>query len=96
MSEKGHQLPRPSLAGAAAIPHTTDTKADGLRGTPSAIVDKLAMEVAKILSDPQVKARADAAGLYPATSTPAEFAAFIQHEAARWPTVAKNSGMHFD
>jgi len=66
------------------------------RGTPSAIVDKLAMEVAKILGDPQVKARADAAGLYPATSTPAEFTAFIQHEAARWPTVVKNSGMHFD
>ena len=66
------------------------------RGTPSAIVDKLAGEVAKILSDPQVKARADAIGLYPATSTPAEFATFIQQEAARWPTVVKNSGMHFD
>jgi tripartite-type tricarboxylate transporter receptor subunit TctC len=66
------------------------------RGTPSAIVDKLALEVAKILGDPQVKARADAAGLYPATSTPAEFTAFIQHEAARWPAVVKTSGMHFD
>jgi tripartite-type tricarboxylate transporter receptor subunit TctC len=66
------------------------------RGTPPAIVDKLAGEVAKILGDPQVKSRADAVGLYPATSTPAEFSAFIQHEAARWPTVVKNSGMHFD
>jgi tripartite-type tricarboxylate transporter receptor subunit TctC len=66
------------------------------RGTPSAVVDKLAAEVAKILNDPQVKAKADAAGLYPATSTPAEFTTFIQHEAARWPTVVKNSGMHFD
>jgi tripartite-type tricarboxylate transporter receptor subunit TctC len=66
------------------------------RGTPPAIVDKLAGEVANILGDPQVKARADAVGLYPATSTPAEFSAFIQHEAARWPAVVKNSGMHFD
>ena len=66
------------------------------RGTPSAIVDKLAAEVAKIFAIPQVKARADAAGLYPVTSTPAEFAAFIQHEAARWPAVVKKSGMHFD
>jgi tripartite-type tricarboxylate transporter receptor subunit TctC len=66
------------------------------RGTPSAIVDKLAAETAKILSDPQVKARADAVGLFPVTNTPAEFAAFIQHEAARWPEVVKKSGLHFD
>jgi tripartite-type tricarboxylate transporter receptor subunit TctC len=65
-------------------------------GTPTAIVDKLAAEAAKILSDPQVKARADAVGLFPVTSTPAEFAAFIQHEAARWPEVVKRSGLHFD
>ena len=66
------------------------------RGTPPAIIDKLAQEVAKILGDPQVKAQADAAGLFPATDTPAEFTAFIQHEAARWPDVVKKSGLHFD
>jgi tripartite-type tricarboxylate transporter receptor subunit TctC len=66
------------------------------RGTPPAIVDKLAAEVAKVLGDPQVKARADAVGLFPATDTPTEFAAFIQHEAARWPEVVKRSGLHFD
>ncbi len=66
------------------------------RGTPAAIIDKLSGEVAKILNDPEVKAKADAVGLYPATSTPAEFAAFIQHEAARWPAIVKKSGMHFD
>jgi tripartite-type tricarboxylate transporter receptor subunit TctC len=65
-------------------------------GTPPAIVDKLAAEVAKILGDPQVKARADAVGLFPSTDTPAEFESFIQHEAARWPEVVKRSGMHFD
>jgi tripartite-type tricarboxylate transporter receptor subunit TctC len=43
-----------------------------------------------------VKARADAVGLFPATDTPTEFAAFIQHEAARWPEVVKRSGLHFD
>jgi len=65
-------------------------------GTPPAIIDKLAAEVAKILGDPQVKARTDAVGLFPVTDTPTEFAAFIQHEAARWPEVVKKSGMHFD
>jgi tripartite-type tricarboxylate transporter receptor subunit TctC len=66
------------------------------RGTPPFIVDKLAGEVAKILGSADVKAKADAVGLYPATSTPAEFAAFIKQEAARWPSVVKASGMHFD
>ncbi len=65
-------------------------------GTPPAIVDKLAAEVAKILGDREVKARADAVGLFPATDTPTEFATFIQHEAARWPEVVKRSGLHFD
>jgi tripartite-type tricarboxylate transporter receptor subunit TctC len=66
------------------------------RGTPQPIIDKLSGEVAKILNNPEVKARADAVGLYPATSTPAEFAALIRSEAQRWPPVIKKSGMHFD
>jgi tripartite-type tricarboxylate transporter receptor subunit TctC len=66
------------------------------KGTPPTIVDKLADEVAKILNDPAIKARADAAGLYPVTSTPAEFGKFIRAEAARWPEIVKKSGMHFD
>jgi tripartite-type tricarboxylate transporter receptor subunit TctC len=65
-------------------------------GTPAPIVDKLAGETAKILNDPAIKARADAVGLYPASSTPAEFAAFIRGEAARWEPVVKKSGLHFD
>jgi tripartite-type tricarboxylate transporter receptor subunit TctC len=30
------------------------------------------------------------------SSSPAEFAAFIRKEAARWPDVVKKSGLHFD
>jgi tripartite-type tricarboxylate transporter receptor subunit TctC len=66
------------------------------RATPPAIVNKLAAEVAKILADPAVRSHADAVGIFPVTSTPAEFAVFIQQEAARWPSVVKSSGMHFD
>ena len=60
------------------------------------IIDKLQGETAKILNDPAIKARADAVGLYLSSSTPAEFAAFIHNEAARWQPVVKKSGMHFD
>jgi tripartite-type tricarboxylate transporter receptor subunit TctC len=65
-------------------------------GTPPAIVNKLSSEVANVLGNKELKAKADAVGLYPATLTPPEFAAFIQQEAARWPAVVKLSGMHFD
>jgi tripartite-type tricarboxylate transporter receptor subunit TctC len=66
------------------------------KGTPPAIVEKLQKEIAKTLTDPAVKAKADAAGLYPATTTPAEFASFIKTEAARWSKVVAESGMKYD
>jgi tripartite-type tricarboxylate transporter receptor subunit TctC len=66
------------------------------KGTATGIIDKLNREVAKALSDPAVKAKADASGLYPATCTPAEFAAFIRQEAQRWSTVVKESGLQYD
>jgi tripartite-type tricarboxylate transporter receptor subunit TctC len=66
------------------------------KGTPVPIVEKLHAEVAKILADPAVKSKADASGLYPATSTPAEFSAFIRKEAERWSAVVKDSGMKYD
>jgi tripartite-type tricarboxylate transporter receptor subunit TctC len=66
------------------------------KGTPTPIIDKLQAEVAKILADPAIKAKADASGLYPATSTPAEFAVFIRKEAQRWSVVVKDSGMKYD
>jgi tripartite-type tricarboxylate transporter receptor subunit TctC len=66
------------------------------KDTPPAIVAKLQQGVAKALADPAIKAKADAAGLYPATTTPAEFADFIKTEAARWQTVVAESGMKYD
>ena len=66
------------------------------RGTPPAVIDKLSAEVQKVLNDPALKAKAETVGIYAVSSTPAEFSAFIKHEAARWPDVVKKSGMHFD
>ena len=66
------------------------------KGTPAGIIDKLQVEVAKVLADPAIKTKADASGLFPATSTPAEFAAFIRKEAQRWSTVVQETGMKYD
>ena len=66
------------------------------KGTPARIVEALAREVGKILADPAIKAKADASGLFPATNTPAEFAALIRKEAARWEAVVKETGLKYD
>jgi len=66
------------------------------KGTPAAVIDKIQAEVAKASADPAVKTKADASGLFPATSTPAEFAAFIRKEAQRWSSVVKETGMKYD
>jgi len=89
----------PTLDAAAGINLGDLTVWNGLvapHGTPPAILDKLAAEAAKILNDPDFKAKAEAVGLYPASSTPTEFAAFIRIQAARWPEIVRKSGMHFD
>jgi tripartite-type tricarboxylate transporter receptor subunit TctC len=66
------------------------------KGTSRPLAQKLRNEVAKILNDPGIKAKADAAGLFPATSTPNEFAIFIAREAERWSKVVKESGIRYD
>jgi len=66
------------------------------KGTPQPIADKLSRKIAETLADPAIKQKADAAGLYPSTSTPAEFAAFIRKEAERWAPVVKETGIQYD
>jgi tripartite-type tricarboxylate transporter receptor subunit TctC len=66
------------------------------KDTPRPIADKLSRKVAEILADPAIKQKADAAGLFPSTSTPAEFAAFIRKEAERWAPVVKETGIQYD
>jgi tripartite-type tricarboxylate transporter receptor subunit TctC len=65
-------------------------------GTPAPVVAKLQAEIARTLADPAIKAKADAAGLYPATTTPTEFAAFIKAEAERWSKIIPTTGMKYD
>ena len=91
----------PSLSAAAELPEIDESATwIGLlapAGTPGAIVDKLHAEVARIYADPAMQERLQKAGLFPVSSTPAEFDAFIRNETARWSKVIKdNAGMRFE
>jgi tripartite-type tricarboxylate transporter receptor subunit TctC len=66
------------------------------KGTPPAVVGKLQGEVAKILADPAIKGKADAAGLFPVTTSAEQFASFIRKEAERWAPVVRDTGMKYD
>ena len=61
-------------------------------GTPPAITARLQGEFAKALAAPDVKQRLDNLGYVIVANTPAEFAAYIKTEIAKWAKVVKASG----
>ena len=65
-------------------------------GTPADIINKLQHEIARILILPDVKEKLLSVGLDPATSTPAEFTAFIRSESERWGKAIKEAGIRLD
>jgi tripartite-type tricarboxylate transporter receptor subunit TctC len=62
-------------------------------GTPKAIVDKLSDETARILKLPDISKRISELGAEPVGSTPAQFAALIKEEIAKWAKVIKDANV---
>ncbi len=60
-------------------------------GTPKDIVNKLSVEIARILKQPDVHKRISELGGEPVGSTPEEFAALIKSEIAKWAKVIKEA-----
>ena len=61
-------------------------------GTPGTIVARLNTEIVGILRVPEVKERLAAQGAEAASTTPAQFAAYIRTEAVKWAKVVRESG----
>lgn len=62
-------------------------------GTPKEIVNALNAEIGKALASPDVRERLAAQGAEPRTSTPQEFASYIQAEITKLAPVVKQSGV---
>ena len=62
-------------------------------GTPREIVMRLQTEMAKILAQPDIRARLEAMGLEPSGMTPDELAAFETAERAKWAKVVKDGAI---
>jgi len=63
------------------------------QGTPARVVDKLDRELTAILALPDVKASFSAQGIDAASSRPAEFAALMRREDARWAGIIKKNNI---
>lgn len=65
-------------------------------GTPRAIVDRIAADVAKVIALPEVRARLADLGLEPVGGTPAELAAIVRKDHERWGRVIRNAKIRAD
>ncbi len=62
-------------------------------GTPRDIIARLHAEVAKAITEPDVKQRLDVLGYVPISSTPEEATARFKSDAAKWAKVIHDAGM---
>jgi tripartite-type tricarboxylate transporter receptor subunit TctC len=61
--------------------------------TPPAIVEKLSADANRVLQDAEVKQRMLALGAEPSGDTPAQFAAFIRDDQAKWSKLMRERGI---
>jgi tripartite-type tricarboxylate transporter receptor subunit TctC len=64
--------------------------------TPEPAIARYTNEVAGVLSRPAFRARLQAIGVDPAPGSPAEFAAFVERDRARWTQLVRSVGIRPD
>ena len=79
----------PTMAEAGVADQEADTLTGVVApaGTPKEIVDQLQRDIAKIVAQPDTKAKLDALGFRPVANTPAAFATQIKSEMEKWGKV---------
>ena len=65
-------------------------------GTPPEVVSRLNAEIVKILNEPAMRERLEGDGTTVVTSSPAEFAALVRADVARWAEIVKMTGIRVD
>ena len=68
----------------------------GPAGMPTAVVEKLNAAVVRIVKEPAMSKFLSEQGAEPYTNTPAEYAAYIKAEVAKWAKAVKDSGARVD
>jgi tripartite-type tricarboxylate transporter receptor subunit TctC len=81
----------PTMAEAGVADQEADTLTGIVApaGTPKEVVDQLQRDIAKIVAQPDTKAKLDALGFRPVANTPAQFATQIKAEMEKWGKVVR-------
>lgn len=87
------ELPTVAEAGLPGFEHSAWSGMLAPARTPPAVVKKLANEVASALKMPAISERFAAEGVEPGGISPAEFAALLKSEIAKWAKVARQAGI---
>lgn len=66
------------------------------KGTPSAVIDKVYQDTAKVLQAAEVRERFEQLGMQPVGNTPQAFAQAIKEESQRWAKVIKARNLYVD
>jgi tripartite-type tricarboxylate transporter receptor subunit TctC len=85
------QVPTIAESGVAGFAFSTWTGMFSPRGTPPSVIERLHAEVAKAVSDPAVRARLQALGGNPQSTTPAELASLIRTTTAKMSKVIQDA-----
>jgi tripartite-type tricarboxylate transporter receptor subunit TctC len=83
----------------AAIPGYEAYEWNGMflpAGVPAPIATKLQQALQEVLKEDEVKQRLSDLGAQPVGSTPAEFAAFLKKEDAKWSEVVRKGNIKLD
>ena len=92
-------LPDVPTIAEAGVPGFEASGSNGLvgpAGLSPAIVDRLNAAVVRIVREPAMSKYLSDQGAEPLTMTPAEYAAYIKSEVAKWAQVVKASGARVD
>jgi tripartite-type tricarboxylate transporter receptor subunit TctC len=86
-------VPTVAEAGVAGFEYVAWNGNFALARTPAALVAKISADIRRALAVPDVVQRLTSLGSEPAPSTPAQFAAFVKEDYARWSRVVKAVGL---
>jgi tripartite-type tricarboxylate transporter receptor subunit TctC len=62
-------------------------------GTPKPILNKISQDVAKVLQMPDVKAKLETQGSFPAPTTPEQFDEIIKSDTERYGKILRDAGV---
>ncbi len=87
------EVPTVAEAGGPPIEGSTWVMFLAPAGTPKAIVERVSAETARIVGDPDMKARFEKLGIEAAGTTPAETSKYLEDEIAKWGKVIQVAGV---